>query len=81
MSRTQLYSWKIHTKPGYRVPMVAPFFGCTFGGFLYDSLLFNGKTPINTPYMGFYRFIPGMRKAAEEWEEEEKLKKLEESSV
>ncbi|KAJ9630700.1 glycerol channel [Taxawa tesnikishii (nom. ined.)] len=77
------YGHNVWAAGGYYfwVPMVAPFFGCTFGGFLYDSLLFNGKTPINTPYMGFYRFIPGMRKAAEEWEEEEKLKKLEESSV
>ncbi|CAK4034337.1 hypothetical protein AC579_1672 [Lecanosticta acicola] len=42
------------------VPMVAPFCGCTFGGFLYDVLLFTGKSPINTPYWGLYRFIPGM---------------------
>lgn len=41
--------------------MVAPFLGCTFGGFLYDALLFTGESPINTPYMGLYRFIPGMR--------------------
>ncbi|KAK8202196.1 glycerol channel [Zalaria obscura] len=43
------------------VPMVAPFFGCTFGGFLYDMLMFTGDSPINTPYLGFYRFIPGMK--------------------
>lgn len=43
------------------VPMVAPFFGCAFGGFLYDLLLFTGESPINTPYLGLYRFIPGMR--------------------
>ena len=41
--------------------MVAPFFGCTFGGFLYDVLLFTGESPINTPYWGLYRFIPAMR--------------------
>ncbi|KAK0248129.1 glycerol channel [Friedmanniomyces endolithicus] len=45
------------------VPMIAPFFGCTFGGFLYDVLLFTGESPINTPYFGLYRFIPGMRHA------------------
>jgi aquaglyceroporin related protein len=28
---------------------------------LYDALLFTGESPINTPYMGLYRFIPGMR--------------------
>lgn len=42
------------------VPMVAPFCGCTFGGFLYDILLFTGQSPINTPYWGLYRFVPGM---------------------
>ena len=43
------------------IPMVAPFLGCTFGGFLYDLLLFQGESPINTPYMGLYRFIPWMK--------------------
>ncbi|KAF2163280.1 hypothetical protein M409DRAFT_68571 [Zasmidium cellare ATCC 36951] len=43
------------------IPMVAPFCGCTFGGFLYDVLLFTGESPINTPYWGLYRFVPGMR--------------------
>lgn len=43
------------------IPMVAPFFGCTFGGFLYDVLLFTGESPINTPYWGLYRLVPGMR--------------------
>ncbi|KAK1065125.1 glycerol channel [Friedmanniomyces endolithicus] len=35
----------------------------SFGGFLYDVLLFTGESPINTPYFGLYRFIPGMRHA------------------
>jgi aquaglyceroporin related protein len=35
--------------------MVAPFFGCTFGGFLYDLLMFTGESPINEEWMG----IPG----------------------
>ncbi|WPH02996.1 Hypothetical protein R9X50_00586900 [Acrodontium crateriforme] len=47
------------------VPMVAPFFGCTFGGFLYDALLFTGQSPINTPYWGFYRLVPSLRKEYE----------------
>ena len=38
--------------------MVAPFFGCTFGGFLYDATLYVGESPINLPYMGLYRFLP-----------------------
>jgi aquaglyceroporin related protein len=25
------------------IPMVAPFFGCTFGGFLYDMFIFTGS--------------------------------------
>lgn len=35
--------------------MVAPFFGCTFGGFLYDVFLFTGESPINTPWLGLKR--------------------------
>lgn len=39
--------------------MVAPFCGCAFGGFLYDLLLFTGESPLNTPYLGLYRMVPG----------------------
>ncbi|TVY71449.1 putative membrane protein [Lachnellula suecica] len=39
------------------VPMVAPFFGCTFGGWLYDVFIFTGESPINTPWMGLKRLI------------------------
>jgi len=39
------------------VPMIAPFFGCTFGGFLYDLMLYTGSSPINMPWMGFKRFL------------------------
>lgn len=35
--------------------MVAPFFGTTFGGFLHDVFLYQGSTPINTPWMGLQR--------------------------
>lgn len=62
----------------FQVPMVAPFCGCTFGGFLYDLLIFTGESPINTPYLGLYRFIPGLR----DWEwEDEKTETVEESPV
>ncbi|KAL2000300.1 hypothetical protein VTN02DRAFT_3306 [Thermoascus thermophilus] len=38
------------------VPMVAPFFGCTFGGWLYDIFLYTGDdSPVNTPWMGLKR--------------------------
>ncbi|KAK2741057.1 hypothetical protein FQN57_005797 [Myotisia sp. PD_48] len=40
------------------VPMVAPFCGCVFGGFLYDVFLYTGsESPINAPYMGVDRFV------------------------
>jgi aquaglyceroporin related protein len=38
------------------IPMVAPFFGCAFGGFLYDVFIYTGESPINTPWMGLRRF-------------------------
>ncbi|OAL25852.1 hypothetical protein AYO20_10314 [Fonsecaea nubica] len=43
------------------VPMVAPFCGCAFGGWLYDMFLFTGESPINTPYMGLKRFLQPKR--------------------
>jgi len=43
------------------VPMVSPFFGCTFGGFLYDVFLFTGDSPINTPWLGLKRFLKPTR--------------------
>ncbi|KAH8695483.1 aquaporin-like protein [Talaromyces proteolyticus] len=39
------------------IPMVAPFFGCLFGGFLYDTFVFTGESPINTPWMGLRRLV------------------------
>ncbi|PYH89792.1 aquaporin-like protein [Aspergillus ellipticus CBS 707.79] len=36
------------------VPIVAPFFGCTVGGWLYDAFLYTGAdSVVNTPYLGF----------------------------
>lgn len=38
--------------------MVAPFLGCTFGGWIYDVFLYTGRaSPINTPWMGITRFL------------------------
>jgi aquaglyceroporin related protein, other eukaryote len=37
--------------------MIAPFLGCTFGGFIYDLLIFTGQSPINTPWMGLKRIV------------------------
>lgn len=39
------------------IPMVAPFFGTTFGGWLYDMFIFTGDSPINTPWMGIKRLF------------------------
>jgi aquaglyceroporin related protein, other eukaryote len=41
--------------------MVAPFLGCLFGGWLYDTFLFTGDSPINTPWMGLERVIKPTR--------------------
>ncbi|KAF2432727.1 aquaglyceroporin like protein [Tothia fuscella] len=46
------------------IPMVAPFFGTAFGGFLYDVFIYTGESPINTPWMGFRRFT---RLTKSEW--------------
>ncbi|KAK4962951.1 glycerol channel [Elasticomyces elasticus] len=48
------YGHEVWSAGGYYfwIPMIAP-----------DVLLFTGESPINTPYMGLYRFIPGMRHA------------------
>lgn len=38
------------------IPIVAPCFGCSFGGFLYDLLLYTGtESPMNKPYFGLKR--------------------------
>ena len=43
----------MYTDWNSQVPMVAPFFGCTFGGWLYDAFIYTGDdSVVNTPYMG-----------------------------
>ena len=34
------------------VPTFVPFFGCLFGGILYDVFIFTGPSPINRPWFG-----------------------------
>ncbi|RVX71529.1 hypothetical protein B0A52_05101 [Exophiala mesophila] len=48
------------------VPMICPFIGCTFGGFLYDALIYTGDSPINTPWMGWKRVFKPTRKGVHE---------------
>lgn len=46
-----------------KVPMIAPFFGCAFGGWLYDVFLYTGaESPVNTPWMGLKRLLPFARR-------------------
>lgn len=42
-----------------QIPMVAPFLGCAFGGFLYDVFIYTGPSPINTPWLGLKLLAPG----------------------
>jgi aquaglyceroporin related protein len=43
---------------GYKIPMVAPFLGCTFGAALYDIFIYTGPSPINTPWLGLKYLTP-----------------------
>jgi len=43
------------------IPMVAPFFGTTFGGWLYDMFMFTGESPINTEAAGLARLAKPKR--------------------
>jgi hypothetical protein len=49
-----------------RVPMICPFIGGTFGGFLYDLLIFTGESPINTPFLGLKRIVRPTRQGVKE---------------
>lgn len=46
--------------------MICPFIGCTFGGFMYDALIYTGESPINTPWMGLKRIVRPTRKGVKE---------------
>jgi hypothetical protein len=44
------------------VPMVAPFCGCLFGGFLYDVFIYTGpESPINKPWWGLKALVENIR--------------------
>jgi aquaglyceroporin related protein len=49
-----------------QVPMICPFIGCTFGGFLYDLLIYTGESPINTPWIGIKRVVHPTRQGIKE---------------
>ncbi|KAL3478120.1 aquaporin-like protein [Aspergillus californicus] len=40
------------------IPLIVPFLGCAFGGWLYDMFLYVGpESPVNTPYLGLRRVV------------------------
>lgn len=54
------------------VPMIAPFFGCTFGGWLYDMFMWTGESPVNTEAAGLARLVKPSRKVWSNTYEEKK---------
>ncbi|KAF2690240.1 aquaporin [Lentithecium fluviatile CBS 122367] len=67
MSYAVGYGSEVWSAGGYYfwIPMVAPFLGCAFGGFLYDLFIFTGPSPVNTPWMGFkHIFSPAYARRA-----------------
>ncbi|KAK5941114.1 glycerol channel [Knufia obscura] len=58
------YGSEVFEAGGYYfwIPMVAPFFGCTFGGWLYDMFMFTGESPVNTEAAGLLRLAKPTRK-------------------
>ncbi|TQS32675.1 hypothetical protein Golomagni_07005 [Golovinomyces magnicellulatus] len=53
------YGTEVFSAGGYYfwIPMVAPFLGCAFGGFLYDVFVYTGESPINSPVLGLKRLF------------------------
>ncbi|KAF2036678.1 aquaporin [Setomelanomma holmii] len=61
MSYAVGYGNEVWSAGGYYfwIPMVAPFLGCAFGGFLYDVFIYTGPSPVNTPWLGLKHLTPG----------------------
>ncbi|KAH6894686.1 aquaporin-like protein [Thelonectria olida] len=57
------YGHEVWSAGGYYfwIPMVAPFFGTAFGGFLYDTFIYTGESPINTHMLGLPRLAKPRR--------------------
>ncbi|OCL12285.1 aquaporin [Glonium stellatum] len=53
------YGHEVWSAGGYYfwIPMVAPFCGCVFGGFLYDVFIYTGPSPANSPWMGLKQLV------------------------
>ncbi|RKF66736.1 Aquaporin-3 [Golovinomyces cichoracearum] len=48
------YGNEVWTSGGnyFWVPLIAPLFGCSFGGWIYDLFIHVGESPVNTPWIG-----------------------------
>ena len=59
MSYAVGYGHEVWSAGGYYfwIPMVAPFLGTLFGGFLDDVFIYTGPSPINTPYFGLAKLF------------------------
>lgn len=59
MSYAVGYGPEVWSAGGYYfwIPMVAPFCGCVFGGLLYDTFIFTGPSPINSPWLGLHKVV------------------------
>ncbi|TQW00023.1 aquaglyceroporin [Cordyceps javanica] len=57
------YGTEVFSAGGYYfwIPIVAPFFGTLFGGFLYDLFIYTGPSPINSPWFGLKRLAQPRR--------------------
>jgi aquaglyceroporin related protein len=68
------YGHEIWSAGGYYfwIPLVAPFLGCTFGGFLYDFFVYTGpESPVNKRWLGFKHLLSGgywRKKRDEAWD-------------
>lgn len=60
MSAAVGYGSEVWSAGGYYfwIPAIAPFLGCTFGGFLYDVFIYTGPSPVNTPWLGLKLLLP-----------------------
>lgn len=65
MSYAVGYGWEVWAAGDYYwwVPTFVPFFGCLFGGLLYDVFIFTGPSPVNAPWFGLKEVIRGPKKA------------------
>jgi len=72
MAYTLGYGSEVWSAGGYYfwIPMVAPFCGCLFGGFLYDSFIYTGpESPVNGPYMGLPHLVRPDKAVRKRWSE------------